>query len=100
MNTLAGLAAPLVAQTQDAPAGGAETSEAVIATVGAIVVTVLILVPVLAYRAGKFPFLGRLAGLAERVTGLPGWAALPGTFLAITLLIAVFGMYWDISLHI
>jgi len=82
------------------PSGGAETSEAIIATAGAIVVTILLLGPVLAYRAGKFPFLGRLSDTAENVTGLPGWAALPGTFLAVTLLIAVFGMYWDISLHI
>jgi len=55
---------------------------------------------VLLYKLGRFPALGRLADLSERVTGLPGWAALPGTFLANTLLIAVFGMYWDISLHI
>jgi hypothetical protein len=82
------------------PAGGAETSEAIYATAGAIVVSILLLGPVLLYKLGRFPALGRLSNLAERVTGLPGWAALPGTFLAVTLLIAVFGMYWDISLHI
>ena len=70
------------------------------ATAGAMVVTVLLFGPVLLYKLGRFPALGRLADLAERVTKLPGWAALPGTFLAVTLLIAVFGMYWDISLHI
>src|SRR5918999_1288302 len=90
----------LLAQSTDSPAGGAPTSEAVIATAGAIVVTILILGPVIAYKYGRFPALGKLSDLAERVTGLPGWAALPGTFLAVTLLIAVFGMYWDISLHI
>jgi hypothetical protein len=82
------------------PAGGAPTSEVIYATAGAMVVTILLLGPVLLYKFGRFPQLGRLAGVAERVTKLPGWAALPGTFLAITLLIAVFGMYWDISLHI
>jgi hypothetical protein len=82
------------------PAGGAPISEAIFATAGAIVVTILLIGPVIAYKMGRFPALGKLAGLAERVTGLPGWAALPGTVLAITLLIAVFGMYWDISLHI
>jgi hypothetical protein len=82
------------------PAGGAETSEAIYATAGAIVVSILLLGPVLLYKLGRFPALGRLSNLAERVTGLPGWAALPGTFLVVTLLIAVFGMYWDISLHI
>jgi hypothetical protein len=82
------------------PAGGADAGEAVIATAGAVVVSVLLLGPVILYKLGRFPALGRLSSLAERVTGLPGWAALPGAFLAITLLIAVFGMYWDISLHI
>jgi hypothetical protein len=82
------------------PAGGAATSDVIYATAGAMVVTVLLLGPILLYKQGRFPVLGRLAGVAERVTGLPGWAALPGTFLAVTLLIAVFGMYWDISLHI
>src|SRR5688500_616502 len=82
------------------PAGGADAGEAIIATAGAIVVSVVILGPVLLYKFGRFPALGRLSNLEERVTGLPGWAALPGTFLATTLLIAVFGMYWDISLHI
>jgi len=70
------------------------------ATAGAVVVTVLLFGPILLYKQGRFPLIGRLADLAERVTKLPGWAALPGTFLALTLLIAVFGMYWDISLHI
>src|SRR4051794_15912895 len=82
------------------PAGGAPISDAIYATAGAMVVTVLLFGPVLLYKLGRFPALGRLADLSERVTGLPGWAALPGTFLANTLLIAVFGMYWDISLHI
>jgi hypothetical protein len=90
----------LIAAESSAPAGGAAASEAIIATAGAVVVMVLIFAPVLLYKRGRFPLLGRLSGLAERVTGLPGWAALPGTFLAVTLLIAVFGMYWDISLHI
>jgi hypothetical protein len=81
-------------------AGGAATSDAIYATAGAIVVSILLLGPILLYKLGRFPALGKLSDLAERVTGLPGWAALPGTFLAITLLIAVFGMYWDISLHI
>src|SRR3954453_6607851 len=82
------------------PAGGAATSDGIYATAGAMVATVLLIGPVILYKFGRFPALGRLAGLAGPVTKLPGWAALPGTFLALTLLIAVFGMYWDISLHI
>jgi hypothetical protein len=82
------------------PAGGAAISDVIYATAGAMVATVLLLGPILLYKQGRFPLLGRLADVAERVTRLPGWAALPGTFLGVTLLIAVFGMYWDISLHI
>src|SRR3954469_11160140 len=82
------------------PAGGAATSDVIYATAGAVVVTILLMGPILLYKQGRFPFIGKLSTTAEKVTGLPGWAALPGTFLAVTLLIAVFGMYWDISLHI
>src|SRR3954463_16017107 len=82
------------------PAGGAAPSDVIYATAGAMVVTVLLFGPILLYKRGRFPLIGRLSDLAERVTKLPGWAALPGTVLAVTLLIAVFGMYWDISLHI
>jgi hypothetical protein len=85
---------------ENPPAGGAATSEVIIATAGALVVTVLLLGPILLYKVGRFPLLGRLADLAEWETMLPGWAALPGTWLGVALLIAVFGMYWDISLHI
>jgi hypothetical protein len=82
------------------PAGGAAISDVIYATAGAAVVTVLLLGPILLYKQGRFPLLGRLAEMDGRSTNLPGWAALPGSFLGIVLLVAVFGMYWDISLHI
>src|SRR5215216_405352 len=91
---------PALLAVSNPPAGGAATSEVIIATAGALVATVLLLGPILLYKRGRFPLLGRLADLAEWETMLPGWAALPGTFLGVSLLIAVFGMYWDISLHI
>src|SRR5215203_2751188 len=91
---------PALLAAENPPAGGAETSEVIIATAGAVVVTVLLLGPILLYKLGRFPALGRLADLDERASQLPGWAALPGSVLALVLLIAVFGMYWDISLHI
>ena len=82
------------------PAGGAATSDVIYATAGAVVVTILLMGPILLYKQGRFPLLGKLAALDEKATGLPGWAALPGSLLGVALLIAVFGMYWDISLHI
>lgn len=42
----------------------------------------------------------RLAALSERISGIRGWAALPGAVLIVSLTVAVFGMYWDISTHL
>ena len=56
----------LLAQAQDAPAGGAETSEAIIVTLAAVLLTGALVAPVLLYKSGRFPALGRLAGFAGR----------------------------------
>jgi hypothetical protein len=82
------------------PAGGAAIGEVIIATGLAAVVTGLALVVVLGHRSGRIPQVGRVAAYAERVSGVPGWASLPFAFVAGSLLVAVIGMYWDISLHI
>ncbi len=51
------------------------------------------------HRTGRITALARLARLAERGPGrgLPGWAALPLQVALPSLLIALLGMYWDIS---
>src|SRR4051794_7849498 len=82
------------------PAGGAALDQVAIATVGAMVASGVLLYLVIGHRWGRVPYLGRLAGYSERVSGLPGWAALPLGVAGGTLVIALFGMYWDISLHI
>ena len=82
------------------PAGGAEIGEVIIATSGAIVVTLLALVIVFGHRSGRITWVGRLAAFSERVSGIPGWASLPTAVVGGSLLTAVIGMYWDISLHI
>src|SRR4051794_3138146 len=82
------------------PAGGADLGQVVIATGGATVATAILLWICLAHRSGRIKWVGRLASFAERETGVAGWSSLPGAMLGISLLTAVFGMYWDISLHI
>ena len=84
----------------DPPAGGAEIGEVIIATAMGLAATAAVVGPIVAYRAGRFPALGRFADRIGRIVGLPGWAALPLAVQGGTLIIAVFGMYWDISLHI
>jgi hypothetical protein len=94
------LSTHLVGASSSPPAGGAATSDVIYATAGAVVVTILLLGPILLYKQGRLPALGKLAELDSRFTNLPGWASLPGMVLGLSLLVAVFGMYWDISLHI
>ncbi len=83
-----------------APAGGAATGEVIIATLMVTVAIALVVGPIILYRGGSLPGLGRLADRVGRSSGLPGWAALPLAVHGASLIIAVFGMYWDISLHI
>ena len=89
-----------LAASGDEPAGGAATTEALGATAAALVVTALIAVLISGHRSGRIEWLGRVSAYFERQTGLPGWAALPSALLGATLLVAVVGMYWDVSLHI
>src|ERR687896_1938429 len=86
--------------TGDEPAGGAALGEAIGATAGAAVATAAIAMLIAGHRSGRIKLLSRAAAFSERVSGLPGWAALPSFALGISLLTAVLGMYWDISLHI
>src|ERR671914_1209259 len=86
--------------TGEEPAGGAAIGEAIGATVGALVATVAIAVLIAGHRSGRINVLRWAAGVSKRISGLPGWAALPSFMLGISLLTAVLGMYWDISLHI
>ena len=102
LSALAALAAaPATAGAQgEEPAGGAAIGEIVTATAGAGVVTTLLLVLGVGHRSGRINLLQRASDLSSRLSGLPGWAVLPTALATLSLVTAVFGMYWDISLHI
>jgi hypothetical protein len=82
------------------PAGGAEIGQIVIATTTATIVTAALLFLGLGHRSGRVQILQRLADHSERTSGMPGWVAFPSAVATVSLLTAVFGMYWDISVHI
>jgi hypothetical protein len=92
--------AVLATTPESSPAGGAELMQVVGATAVGGVLTFALLALGFAHRSGRSRLLARVAAGAERATGLPGWAALPTLIAGQTLLVAVGGMYWDISLHI
>jgi hypothetical protein len=82
------------------PAGGAEIKQVVIATLAATLVTAALLYAGIGHRSGRILWLGRLAGRFESFFKFPGWSALPSTVATSSLVIALIGMYWDMSLHI
>jgi hypothetical protein len=87
------------------PAGGAALDQVAIATGMAGIATAVLLAGIFGYRRGHRGgvagrTLRRMAAFSERVSGLPAWAALPAGIAGGSLLIALLGMYWDISLHI
>jgi len=90
----------VLAAAEAKPAGGAELTQVALATGGATVATAAFLAVGSAHRAGRTLRLQRVADVVSRWTGLPGWAALPVQLASLSLVVALFGMYWDISLHI
>jgi hypothetical protein len=97
---MSGIASTIVLAAASEPAGGAAIDQVAIATGAALVLSAAISWLGMGHRSGKVPYLGRAADLAERISGLPGWAALPTALAVASLLVALLGMYWDISLHI
>jgi hypothetical protein len=82
------------------PAGGAAIGEVIGATAGAVIATSILFTLIYLHRVGKSDLLQRVADFSERVSGMPGWVTLPSVVGTGSLLVALLGMYWDISLHI
>jgi hypothetical protein len=82
------------------PAGGAAFGQVAIASTAALLVTAALLYIGFGYRAGRVTWLRRLGAWVERFSGYPVWVGIPVGVGTSSLLIALFGMYWDISLHI
>src|SRR3954451_19070059 len=83
-----------------APAGGAGIQDIVLATGGAMILPTLVVVTGVLYRGGRVRWLHKLADFSERQWGVPSWVALSGEIASVSLIVALLGMYWDISLHI
>ncbi|URN04042.1 hypothetical protein LUW74_12365 [Actinomadura madurae] len=98
----AAFAVPFAAGAPAKPAGGAALDQILIASGGAALLTAVLLVLGWGHRTGRVTLLARLAEAAARGPGrgTPGWAALPTPVAMVSLLTALLGMYWDISLHI
>src|SRR3954451_10620950 len=82
------------------PAGGAALGEVILASVIGLALTALLLGLVWLHRTGRSQLLTRAGTRLGKATGVPPWGALPTVLTTASLLCALFGMLWDISLHI
>src|SRR4051794_35493027 len=83
-----------------APAAGAPIDQVAYATGATTLVLAALIWIGLARRTGRVAGLAAVEGLAARSLRLPGWSALPVLVCTASLICAVFGLYWDVSLHI
>jgi hypothetical protein len=82
------------------PAGGAAIGEVILATGIGLGLTAVLLGLVYLHRTRKSTILTRVGDRLGKATGVPAWVALPTILTTLSLLVALLGMLWDISLHI
>ena len=90
----------LASAASDPGAGGASTEDLGLAGGVAGFAIIVLLLGGLGHRGGLIPTLGWFERFSERVSGQPAWASLPCGLAIISLISAVFGLYWDVSMHI
>ncbi len=90
----------IAATVSDPGAGGASSQD--LGTAGAIAgfAIIVLLMGGLGHRNGLIPTLTWFERFSERVSGQPAWASLPCGLAIISLISAVFGLYWDVSIHL
>ena len=82
------------------PAGGAAIGEVILATGIGLGLTAVLLGLVFLHRTRRSTALTRIGTRLGSATGVPPWVALPTILTTLSLLVALLGMLWDISLHI
>jgi hypothetical protein len=80
--------------------GGAAISEIVGLSVAAAIVTAVLLWIGWMHRSGKITWLTGLADWSGRRFKRPSWVALPIAMFIASIICALFGFIWDVSLHI
>jgi hypothetical protein len=88
-----------LADPSTAPAGGAALDQVIGLTVGAGVVTLVLLYIAWRHRTHRIEWLQKLGDFAGNVLGTTAWAALALVFITVTLVTADLGFMWDVSLH-
>jgi hypothetical protein len=87
------------AEPVTAPVGGAELQQVIWLSVAATAVTVVLLVIAWAHRTHRIEWFDRLGRRLGAQHGEPGWSTIPTMFVGSSLIVALLGFMWDVSLH-
>jgi hypothetical protein len=87
------------ADPSTAPVGGAELGQVIGLSIAATVVTIVLLVIAWAHRTHRIEWFDRLGRRLGASHGEPGWSTIPTMFVASSLIVALLGFMWDVSLH-
>ncbi|MCD9196748.1 hypothetical protein [Aeromicrobium wangtongii] len=87
------------ADPESTPVGGAELQQVVWLSVAATVVTIVLLVVAWAHRTHRIEWFDRLGRRLGARHDEPGWSTIPTMFVASSLIVALLGFMWDVSLH-
>ena len=88
-----------ISANEPPPTGGAALDQVIGLSVGAMIVTAGLLWIAWAHRTHRIEWFQRAGEALRARTGEPGWASIPAVFVASSLVIALLGFLWDVSLH-
>ncbi|MFL5797700.1 MAG: hypothetical protein ACJ77A_07165 [Actinomycetota bacterium] len=83
-----------------APARGYPPEQVIPATAVFIVIVGVVAFLAVRYRQGRAPRLRAAVERVERRSGMPAWASIGPILTLGSLVVAAFGFYWDVSVHI
>lgn len=89
----------LATAAETTPAGGAALDQVIGLSVAATLVTVVLLFVAWQHRTHRIEWFNNLGELLGAKLGTPGWVAIPQAFVATSLIVALIGFLWDVSLH-
>ena len=88
-----------IAATEPPPAGGAALDQVIGLTAGAAIVTTGLLWIAWAHRTHRIEWFQTAGDRLRERTDEPGWSSIPTLFVASSLIVALLGFLWDVSLH-
>lgn len=82
-----------------APVGGAELGQVIGLSIAATLVTIVLLAIAWAHRTHRIDWFDKLGKRLGARHSEPGWSTIPTMFVASSLIVALLGFMWDVSLH-